>query len=112
MSLIVAASDLQWLHGAGLVKTWDTHGGDGEIKRCAFSPECGTRIYHGTEQTDADISIKAGTLDDTGWLEPIAHIWLQSAQPWIEANAEKYACFAREPDDNSELERRWRKLGG
>lgn len=112
MSLIIAADDLQWLDGAGQVRTWDTRGEDGEIKRCAFCPQCGTRIYHGSEHADADISIKAGSLDDTGWLEPVAHIWLQSAQPWIEADAEKFACYAREPDDESELEQRWRERCG
>lgn len=31
-----------------------------------------------------DVSfIKSGTLDDTSWLRPEAHIWCRSAQPWI-----------------------------
>ena len=111
MSLIVAAGDLQWTDGADLLRTWDTRGGDGTVKRCAFCPECGTRLYHGSQRPDDLVSLKAGSLDDTGWLEPVAHIWLERAQPWVEADAEKYACFAREPGDRDELERRWRERG-
>ena len=28
------------------------------------------------------MSIKAGTLDDTTWLEPDAHFWTNSKQAW------------------------------
>ena len=29
-------------------------------------------------------SLDAGTLDDTSWLRPAAHIWNRSAQPWMQ----------------------------
>ena len=112
MSLIVARENLQLVEGAALLKTWDTRGDDGEIKRCAFCPECGTRIYHASDSEDAAVSIKAGSLDDTAWLRPVAQIWLKSAQPWIEIDRDKYLCFAEEPDDEAELERRWRRQSG
>ena len=28
------------------------------------------------------LNVRAGTLDDTSWLRPIAQIWTSSAQPW------------------------------
>ncbi len=28
--------------------------------------------------------LKAGTLNDTSWLEPEVEVWGRSAQPWVE----------------------------
>jgi len=107
MSLIMARDDVNFLRGQAQLKTWDTQGDDGAIKRCAFCPDCGTRMFHATEQEDAPISIKAGSLDDTLWLQPVAHIWLQSAQHWVEIDHARVRCFAREPDDEGALARLW-----
>jgi len=42
--------------------------------------------------------IRAGTLDDTTWLTPVAHMFMRSAEPWIQpaANAE---CHEMQPSD-------------
>lgn len=45
-----------------------------------FCRECGSPIASVGEGKVA--YIKAGTLDDTSWLEPQAHVWCDSAQPW------------------------------
>jgi len=29
------------------------------------------------------MSLKAGTLDDTSWLNPDAHYWTNRKQPWV-----------------------------
>ena len=109
MSLIVAGTDIRFVRGGHKLCSWDTRGGDGSIKRCHFCPDCGSRIYHGSDGADREISIKAGSLDDVGWLRPIAHIWLDSAQPWIEVDEKACACFGREPADRADLARRWRQ---
>lgn len=109
MSLIVERAAFELTRGAEKLRTWDTRGDDGVLKRCAFCPECGTRIYHGSDNDDAPISIKAGSLDDTSGLQPIAQIWLASAQPWISVDRTRYLCFDAEPDDEAELERLWRE---
>ena len=72
----------------------------------AFCPQCGTRIYHGADVAQNRLSIKGGSLDDTSWLRPVAHIWLRSAQPWIDIDPSKYACYAKGPDDDTLLEQR------
>jgi hypothetical protein len=40
--------------------------------------------------------LKAGTLDDTSWLEPSANIWCNSAQRWV-PYAKGTARFAENP---------------
>jgi len=53
------------------------------------------------------INVRAGTLDDTTWLLPVAHIFLRSAQPWVlpAADAE---CHEIGPDDYRPLAEKWR----
>jgi len=109
MSLMVARADVEITAGQERLKTWDTQGDDGLLKRCAFCSDCGSRIYHAGESDDEPLSIKAGSLDDTGWLRPVAHIWLKSAQPWIDVDARQYRCYTEEPGDETELIALWRQ---
>ena len=39
--------------------------------------------------------IKAGTLDDTSWLEPEMEIWCESAQKWVTFDEENRGQFPR-----------------
>ncbi len=110
MSLIVAPASLRFISGEERLRAWDTHGDDGGIKRCYFCPDCGTRIYHGSDRAGDDISVKAGTLDDTSTLRPVAQIWLRSAQSWTALARGSFRCFDAEPDYD-ELARLWRDRG-
>ena len=79
MSLVVAKSAFLLL--AGELKTFTVVCDSRRTKECAFCPGCGTRVYH--QGIDAVMSIKPSTLDDTSWLEPDAHYWTKSKQPWV-----------------------------
>jgi hypothetical protein len=59
----------------------------GRIVERWLCPECGSWIV-GSPQPDATPGemirrVRAGTLDDTSWLRPIAHFWARSKQPWV-----------------------------
>jgi len=44
---------------------------------------CHTRLWR-VGRTKPDLLIlRPGTLDKTSWLEPAAHLWTRSAQPWF-----------------------------
>jgi hypothetical protein len=58
---------------------------------------------HGSNDPSQNVSIKAGSLDDTRGLQPTAQIWLQSAQPWVSVDRSQYICFDTEPDDRTLL---------
>ena len=107
LSLRMDADDIAFIQGENRLKTWETHAEDGSIKRCTFCPDCGTRIIHGSDNPNELVSIKAGSLDDTSWLNPIAHIWLKSAQPWVAIERDRYSCFEGEPDDDDALRKLW-----
>ncbi|MEM7562629.1 MAG: GFA family protein [Pseudomonadota bacterium] len=107
MSLIIDHASLQFTAGEAQVKYWDTHGDDGALKRCAFCENCGTRLFHAGAD-EIRISIKAGSLDDTRWLQPVAQIWRRSAQTWLRLDGGLIPSFDTMPDDESALTRLWK----
>jgi hypothetical protein len=107
MSLRMNPDEIDFSQSQKQLQSWDTRGEDGLIKRCSFCPDCGTRIMHGSDNPDETVSIKAGSLDDTSQLRPVAHIWLRSAQPWVQIDRNQYRCFDEEPDNEDELRRLW-----
>ena len=55
----------------------------GNKTRCTFCPECGTRLYHRSDTSRDTVTVKAGTLDETGSIKPVAHLWVCRKQPWV-----------------------------
>ena len=49
-----------------------------DIKRCTV---CGTRMFHHNMASKALVFIAAGTLDDTSWVVPASHIWVEKISP-------------------------------
>lgn len=64
---------------------------------CVFCPKCGTRVVHRGRGADSGSSIKAGTLDDASWLQPVGHIWTRSAQSWVKLDG---LVYEGQPTDN------------
>lgn len=81
MSLVVPRDGL--VITAGEPKIFSRVADSGRRVRCAFCPDCGTRIYHAPEAMADTVNVKPGTLDDTSGLEPRAHVWTSSKQPWV-----------------------------
>ncbi len=52
-----------------------------------FCGDCGSRIVNGAEPSGGYLSLRAGTFDDTSWIEPVGDIWTKSAQPWVKLGA-------------------------
>jgi len=48
-----------------------------------FCGDCGSRIAHGQTPSVGFLSLRAGTFDDTSWVEPVGDIWTKSAQGWV-----------------------------
>ena len=74
-----------------------------------FCGDCGARIYGSRKMRPDSVNIRAGTLDDTKWLRPVAHIFLKSAQSWI-TSADGAECHDEEPADFIPFARKWRAL--
>jgi len=93
----------------GEPKHWRRTGASGTESTSWFCGECGGRIYGQHSGHPDIISVRAGTLDDTSWIRPVAHIHLRSAQAWerIPNHAE---CFDVMPGDFSGLANKWQAL--
>jgi hypothetical protein len=103
MALPVAKRDFELLSGPP--KEWRRRADSGNEVSCYFCPVCGSRIYHGSSQKPDYWHLKAGTLDDTSWLEPVAQAWTSSAQPWLRL-ANEMASFSGQPENLSDLVKR------
>ena len=76
----------------GEPKTFEDRGASGRPVHRRFCPDCGSPVVSELDALDARPGvafIKAGTLDDTGWLRPTAEIWCESEQPWVRQGGER-----------------------
>ena len=75
---------------------YETRGESGQPIIRKFCPNCGFPVVSDVAVTPDLEWIKAGTLDDTSWLQPQVHWWCDSAQPWVKID-ETVPAFAGNP---------------
>jgi hypothetical protein len=85
--------------------------GVGRVWRTRTCAQCATRLWSEPAEHPELAVVRPGTLDDTSWLEPVAHIWTRSAQPWY-AFPEGVARYETQPADMRELVALWRQTRG
>ena len=90
----------------GQVEIWARTAASGRTVECAFCRKCGTRLYHAPTRNQEIVNVKPGTLDDTAWLNPVAHLWTKSAQPWITI-PKGTLNYAGQPADFSAIFEAW-----
>jgi hypothetical protein len=94
MSLVVPREGFELLSGEPRV--YAARGDSGGAKDCMFCGDCGTRLYNAIESLPKTFNVKPGTLDDTSWLRPAAHVWVSRKQPWVPI-PDGVATFERNP---------------
>jgi hypothetical protein len=105
MPLIVPRAGFRIVRGR--TRSWERIAASGNRIAQHFCPDCGTRIY--TEPVNPQVvTVRAGTLDDTSWLEPAAQVWTASAQPW--ACVDGLLSFPTEPSDPTPILRAWQDM--
>jgi hypothetical protein len=103
MSMPIHRRSLEILQGETTTCSFETPEGIPKVdSHCA---RCGSRLWTEPRHFPDFLVLRPGTLDDTRWLEPIAHIWTSSAQPWVPI-PEDTLLYEKEPDD-AELVRAW-----
>jgi hypothetical protein len=107
LNMPVPAKDFRILQGEP--KGWRHLSPKGIAVISWFCGECGARLYGDRAGREEIVNLRAGTLDDTSWLVPVAHMYLKSVQPWLlpAANAE---CHQVGPDDFRPLAEAWRAM--
>ncbi|MGN6453970.1 MAG: GFA family protein [Steroidobacteraceae bacterium] len=66
----------------GRLKTFQDVGDSGQAVLRNFCPDCGSPITSDVAVMPELVFIKAGTLEDTSWLDPKMHVYCDSAQRW------------------------------
>ncbi len=81
---------------AGELRSFSRQSDSGRAIECLFCPQCGNRIYHNPTYMEGVVNVKAGTLDDTTWLQPDMHVWVKNKDPWVPI-ADGTKCFDGQP---------------
>ena len=83
-SVVVALPKGSIVMDAAVPDTFDDVGETGMAVRRRFCSSCGSPIFSEVDSTPELDYLKAGTLDDTSWLEPQVNIWCDSEQHWLQ----------------------------
>jgi hypothetical protein len=78
------------------LSTFHDTGASGQPVLRQFCGSCGSAILSIIAAVPELEFIKAGTLDDTSWLNPTAELWCDTAQPWVKPDPSRH-LFARNP---------------
>ena len=105
MQIVIPAYGFELLAGTPMQKERILPSGKRNVS--LVCPSCYSRISTKREDSPA-IGIRAGTLDDTGWIKPVAQIWTSSAQPW--AIVPDILSYETQPADFSELLAAWKAV--
>jgi hypothetical protein len=107
MSMPVASNSFALTRGQP--RPWRRVGAGGVESTYWFCGDCGGRAYGQRSARSDIIAVRAGTLDDTSWLRPAAHVYMRSAQPWEQPGGDA-ECFEIMPADFWSLAEKWQRL--
>jgi hypothetical protein len=82
-SVVVAVPKGSLVFEGGEPGTYRDTGESGLPVDRRFCTTCGSPIISQPAAMPMMDVIKAGTLDDTSWLQPQLNVWCDSAQPWV-----------------------------
>ena len=79
LTLVVRTADVSVDGAVQIVRRTNRSGREIEDSVC---PACRTPTLSRAPVAPDYMSVRAGTLDDAGWVVPIAQTWVESAIPW------------------------------
>lgn len=105
LNMAVSAKAFHIVHGTP--KGWRRLSPSGAETVSWICGDCGCGINGERAGRPESTNVRAGSLDDTSWLSPAAHIFMRSAQPWIRL-PEDAACYEATASDLRHLATVWR----
>ena len=69
----------------GEVAGFSVRGTDGSLVTRSFCPTCGSQLLSQVAEQPGLLFVKAGCLDDSAWIKPVASYWTASARNWSPA---------------------------
>lgn len=104
----ILKASLAYTKGEPKIFEWVSEAGNRRFG--AFCGDCGSRIAHGQIPSIGVLSLRSGTLDDTGWIEPVGDIWTRSAQAWALPTSDRIRT-EQQPSDYAPFIERFRAQG-
>lgn len=92
------------MQGAPALRTFAF--GEGRQRRAKICVDCDTRLWAEPENRPNLAMLLSGTLHNHGDFEPVAHLWVKSALPWVIIPS-GVARYETQPEDRMELIRLW-----
>ena len=81
ISVTVRSADVRLIQGKLL--HWTRSTDSGGTLACFFCANCGSRLWHGDKEHEAEISVKGGSLDEPVDLTDAMHIWTSRKLPGV-----------------------------
>ena len=94
----------------GAPKAWRRLSPSGVATISWFCGDCGGRIHGTRPSRPGSVTVRAGGLDDSSWLIPAFHMFVRSAQPWL--NLSTLDCYDTVPPDSRPLAKAWQLIWG
>ena len=107
ISATVFENALRFSRGEPKRTQWRADSGNERYGLCGG--DGGTRIANAQSASPGVLSLRAGTFDDTSWVEPVGDIWTKSAQPWVRFVSDLHD--AGQPADYAPYVERYRAQG-
>jgi hypothetical protein len=105
MSVVIPADGLQIVTGELLATERRLDSGAKNLSWVC--PTCHTRS-HTRPEGSRTINLRAGTLDETGNIRPVAQFWTESAQPWALVK-DGILSYRQQPTDYAALLAAWKR---
>lgn len=99
-SAMITSDSLSFTKGEPAQIEWRIPAGRDRVG--LYCRDCGSRIANGSVPDKGVYSLRAGTLDDVSWIEPVADIWMEAAQPWVRPSADRLQ-FPGQPESYADL---------
>lgn len=96
MSMPVLRKHLRLLSGS--LVAHDKTADSGRVVRRHLCAACGTGMWNEPLSAPDLLVVRAGTLDDMGWLAPVGNIWTKSRVPWAGIDPALPAFDGQPPD--------------
>jgi hypothetical protein len=103
LNMPVAADTFRLVRGEP--KGWRRLSPSGAETVSWFCNDCAGRIHGTRPNRPASVTVRAGSLDDTSWLTPVAHMFVRSAQSWLYLPPTD--CFDETSPDFKALAKAW-----
>ena len=79
-TIVLVPEDI--LQSEGELKTYTVVGTDGSHVTRGFCPNCGSQLISYVEEMPGLRFVKAGSLDDSSWVEVDSSFWSSTAEDW------------------------------